>query len=135
MKRGAIYKYVCVLILSFISVFVIDFLSNKYVFFHFGKDNGLLFRIISLIVFTTILFFQSKQTIAVFFASVVIGFLSYFVLALLIFCLSYIIQGNHKLMNFPLLYYQLICMFIINVLALFFLRKSIRVKTMGTETL
>lgn len=100
-------------LLLFVSVLCIDFLTLIGTFFHFGKDNGLVFRIIGLTIFSLVFFLAIKKSVGNAIVGLIVGFLSYFITATIIYWSSQLIKGNHKGMNIPLIYYQLISVIII----------------------
>ena len=89
--------------------FIVNLLIRKFPILEFGKDHGLVFRVISTIILSILFYLIVRLKISL--ENVLMGcafaFFSYLIVFLSYFFISFIIYGDNRGFNLPLLFDQL----------------------------
>ena len=106
------------------SIFFIHFISINYKSFHFGKDHGLIFRIILFCAVSAIFFSIVKSEIGYLIVGFLIGLIAYILSFLLVIGLSLLIKENTTGWDISLVWNQLIATMIVFCIGLWMQAKK-----------
>jgi len=121
MRKKHVMSLLWAILILYAGVFFVDHLASKGTTFHFGKDNGLVFRLFLLCVCSALFFFITRQKVRYLFIGLFIG-LGAFIIALIFmyFISNGLLQTSIK--N-PLIYVQIIAATLVFIFEMLYLRK------------
>ena len=97
-----------VLIMLIIFAFFIDGIVNRNPKLHLGKDDGLVFRILAMCTISSFIFFIKNKKISFLIIGFFVSLLSYIAVFFFYIVISFLIYGDTRGLNVPLLVDQLI---------------------------
>jgi hypothetical protein len=96
--------------------FLIDSIVNRNYNLHFGKDDGLTFRLLSTCIIGSLIFFIKSKEGKYLIIGFVFSLLSYILVFVLYVLFSFLIYGDNRGFDFPQLVDQLISSVFISIL-------------------
>lgn len=115
-------------LILYASVFFVDFLISKWIFFHYGKDDGLVFRVITVSLFSSLFFYIIKNNFSLHIGlGFFIGLLSYLLIFALYICSNILNGGDNSGFVLPMIGDQLAAttiVFIVGVIYWFVLKRK-----------
>jgi hypothetical protein len=110
-------------VILYSSVFFVDYLISQWTIFHYGKDDGLVFRVITVSFSSSIFFLIVKKKFSLHIGiGFIIGILSYFLVFAIYITVSVINGGNRNRLVLSMLGDQLAATTIVFIVGLLYLR-------------
>ncbi len=117
-KYQKIFFWIVVILYS--NVFFIDFLATHFSQLHFGKDNGLIFRIVATCLVSAIFFgVIKKRKVIGFLIGFFMGLFSYILTFIIYLITSIAVKGDNSGWDIRLIFDQLIATTIICICGMF----------------